>query len=106
VKVFLHISLEEQAKRLLARLEDPTKRWKFNPKDLDERRVWDAYQAAYGDAIARCSPKGAPWYVVPANHKRYRDWAVGRLLVEILEDADPRYPEQDLDIKSLRKRLR
>jgi polyphosphate kinase 2 (PPK2 family) len=99
VKLFLHISPEEQAQRLQARLDDPTKRWKFNPADLAERKRWDEYMAAYEEAIARTSTEHAPWYVVPADRKWFRNWAVSRIVIEALEAMDPRYPEpaEDLD---------
>ena len=105
VKVFLLISREEQRERLLERLDDPTKRWKFDPGDLDERARWVDYLAAYEDAFARCSSDAAPWYVLPADRKWYRNWAVARLLVETLEDLDPRYPQPALDLEALRDRL-
>jgi PPK2 family polyphosphate:nucleotide phosphotransferase len=97
VKIMLHISRAEQLKRLRARLTDPTKRWKFNPGDIDERARWDEYQLAYRDALANCSTDLAPWYVVPADHKWYRDWAVARLLQETLESLKLRYPDADFD---------
>jgi PPK2 family polyphosphate:nucleotide phosphotransferase len=99
VKLFLHISREEQAERLRKRLEDPTKRWKFNPADLAERERWGDYMAAYEEAIARTSTEHAPWYVIPADRKWYRDWAVSRIVLETLEDMDPQFPEpaEDLD---------
>jgi PPK2 family polyphosphate:nucleotide phosphotransferase len=105
VKLFLHISKEEQRRRLLARLEDPTKHWKFNPADLDDRDRWDEYQAAYEIALRRCSTLEAPWYAVPADHKWYRNVAVTDILVEVLGRLDPRYPEPDLDVAALRARL-
>ena len=105
VKVCLHISFDEQRKRLLDRLMDPTKRWKFNPKDLEERERWPDYQVAYDAALFRCSTDRAPWYVVPANKKWYRNWAITRILIETLEEMDPRYPEPDLDIQALTERL-
>jgi PPK2 family polyphosphate:nucleotide phosphotransferase len=92
VKLFLHISREEQADRLRARLADPTKQWKFNPGDLAERDRWDAYQAAFEEAIARTSTEHAPWYVIPADRKWFRNWAVSRIVIETLEEMDPRYP--------------
>jgi PPK2 family polyphosphate:nucleotide phosphotransferase len=99
VKLFLHISREEQAERLRARLDDPTKRWKFNPGDLAERDRWNDYAAAYEEAIQRTSTELAPWYVVPADRKWFRNWAVSRIVLETLEAMDPRYPEPagDLD---------
>jgi len=105
VKVCLLISKEEQRERLLARLEDPTKRWKFNPADLDDRDRWDEFQAAYQTALNRCSTEAAPWYVIPADRKWYRNWAVAEILVETLEEMDPQYPQPDLDIDALRARL-
>lgn len=92
VKLYLHISREEQALRFQARLDDPTKQWKFRKGDLDERARWDDYMAAFEEAITRTSTDAAPWYVVPADRKWYRNWAVSRILVETLEDMDPQYP--------------
>jgi PPK2 family polyphosphate:nucleotide phosphotransferase len=99
VKLFLHISREEQAERLQARLDDPNKRWKFNRGDLVERERWDDYMAAYEEAIARTSTEHAPWFVVPADRKWFRNWAVSRIVIEALEAMDPRYPApaEDLD---------
>ena len=93
VKLFLHISKEEQAERFQARLSDPTKNWKFNVADVDVRKRWDDYQVAYADAIGRTSTEAAPWYVVPADRKWYRDWAVATILVDVLEKMDPLFPE-------------
>jgi PPK2 family polyphosphate:nucleotide phosphotransferase len=101
VKLFLHISPEEQAERLQKRLDDPTKRWKFNPGDLAERKRWDDYTAAYEEAIARTSTENAPWHVVPANRKWYRDWAVARIVIEALEDMDPQFPEAAEDLHGI-----
>ena len=105
VKFCLHISSQEQRKRLVDRLEDPDKRWKFNEQDIDERAYWDDYMAAYGLAVARCSTRSAPWYVIPADDKTYRNWAVTMVLVETLRRMDPRYPQPRLDIPRLVKRL-
>ena len=105
VKCFLHISYDEQRERLLARLDDPTKHWKFKAGDLDERARWGDYMAAYETAIARCNTDAAPWYVIPADRKWYRDWAVSRLLLETLTELDPRYPDTHLDVKAMRRRL-
>lgn len=98
VKVMLHISKDEQKQRLLDRLQDPTKFWKYNPGDIDERNRWDEYQAAYQDALTACSTDLAPWYVVPANHKWYRNWALSVILLETLRDMDLEYPEADFDV--------
>jgi PPK2 family polyphosphate:nucleotide phosphotransferase len=92
VKLYLHISKEEQAERFQARLDDPSKRWKFRKGDLDERARWDDYMAAFEEALSRTSTDDAPWYVVPADRKWYRNWAVSRILCETLADMDPQYP--------------
>jgi PPK2 family polyphosphate:nucleotide phosphotransferase len=92
VKLYLHISKEEQAERFQARLDDPTKRWKFRRGDLEERERWDDYVAAFEEALARTSTPDAPWYVVPADRKWFRNWVVSRILVETLEAMDPQYP--------------
>lgn len=105
VKVFLHISKEEQRQRLLARLDDPTKLWKFNPHDVDERASWADYQEAYAAALERCNNDTAPWYRVPADRKWYRDWAVANLLVEHLEDMKLTWPRPDFDSEEQRARL-
>jgi len=92
VKLYLHISRDEQAERFQARLDDPSKRWKFRTGDLDERARWDDYIAAFEEAIGRTSTGHAPWYVVPADRKWYRNWAVSRILIEALKEMDPQYP--------------
>jgi PPK2 family polyphosphate:nucleotide phosphotransferase len=104
VKIMLHISPEEQLERLAERLEDPTKYWKYNPADVDERARWDDYRAAYQEALTRCA-EAAPWYVVPADRKWYRNWAVASLLVEILSAEDPAYPPPAFDVAAEKKRL-
>ena len=105
LKIMLHISREEQLERLKARLADPTKLWKFNPGDIDERARWAEYQEAYRDALANCSTDLAPWFVVPADRKWYRDWAVARLLQETLESLKLRYPDPDFDVAAQLERL-
>jgi PPK2 family polyphosphate:nucleotide phosphotransferase len=92
VKVFLHVSKEVQRERLQARVDDPEKRWKFNPSDLVTRAQWDEYQDLYGQAIAATSTDEAPWYVVPADHKWVRNYAVSTLMVETLEELRPVLP--------------
>ncbi len=92
VKLFLHISKDEQAERFQDRLDDPAKRWKFRKGDLEERARWDDYMAAFEEALSRTSTEAAPWYVVPADRNWYRNWAVSRILVETLQDMDPNYP--------------
>lgn len=105
VKVMLHISSEEQRERLLARLDDPTKHWKYNPEDVDNRAYWPDYQAAYRDALARCSTDHAPWYVVPADRKWYRDWAVAHLMLDAFRSLDLNYPPGNFDPDYERRRL-
>ncbi|MFD9029958.1 PPK2 family polyphosphate kinase [Streptomyces sp. NPDC059567] len=105
VKVFLHISYEEQRARLLERLDNPDKHWKFNAGDIEERALWPAYQEAYELALERCSTSEAPWYLVPADRKWYRDWAISTLLLEHLEAMDPRYPPGDFDVAECRRQL-
>ncbi|MBA3272362.1 MAG: polyphosphate kinase 2 family protein [Chthoniobacterales bacterium] len=92
VKFFLHISKNEQRERLTARLEDPAKYWKFNPGDVDERKLWSKYQEAYEDCLTRCSTKHAPWHIIPADNKWYRDWAISSVIVDELERIDPKFP--------------
>ncbi len=105
VKCFLHLSYDEQRSRLLNRLEVGSKRWKFKEGDIDERRLWPQYQGAYRDALERCSTETAPWFVVPSDRKWYRNWAIGAMLVETLEEMAPAYPQPDLDIPRLKARL-
>jgi PPK2 family polyphosphate:nucleotide phosphotransferase len=105
MKVYLHISYDEQRERLLARLDDPDKHWKFQAGDVAERRRWPDYMAAYEDAIAQCHTAEAPWYIVPADRKWYRNWAVERLVLETLEEMDPRLPRPPLDVPTLRAEL-
>jgi polyphosphate kinase 2 (PPK2 family) len=92
LKFFLHISKDEQKKRLQARLDDPDKRWKFSSNDIKERAFWDAYQEAFEDALSNCSTEQAPWYVVPANKKWYRNLVVARTIADTLAAMEPRYP--------------
>ncbi|GAC1648407.1 MAG: polyphosphate kinase 2 family protein [Candidatus Dormibacteraceae bacterium] len=106
VKIFLHISAEEQRARLLARLGQPEKHWKFSGNDISERKYWADYQRAYGAALGRCSSGDAPWYVVPANRKWYRNWAVSQLLIETMEEMNMTYPNPHLDVRALKKSLR
>ena len=98
VKLFLHISKEEQRDRLQARLAESDKRWKFNVADLDDRKLWDDYIAAYEEALTLTSTEHAPWHVIPADRKWYRNLVVSSVLIQTLEELDPRYPpEPDLD---------
>jgi PPK2 family polyphosphate:nucleotide phosphotransferase len=97
LKFFLHISFEEQRERLQARLDEPDKRWKFDPNDLNERALWSQYMAAYEDMLSKTSTDWAPWYVVPANRKWYRNLVVGTVIIETLNRLEMRYPEPAFD---------
>ena len=102
VKFFLHIDRDEQRQRLQARLDDPTKRWKFKAGDLVERKLWDGYMAAYEDALSRCSTATAPWYIVPANNKWFRNLAVAESVGDVIEELDPQYPQPSQDLSAIR----
>jgi PPK2 family polyphosphate:nucleotide phosphotransferase len=101
LKFFLHISKEEQAERLRARLADPTKNWKFRAADLDERGHWDEYQDAYEEMVRRTAAEHAPWFVVPANRKWFRDLVICHTLIDTLERLDLRYPEPSEDLSGV-----
>jgi PPK2 family polyphosphate:nucleotide phosphotransferase len=105
IKVYLHISYDKQRERLLERLDNPDKHWKFNPGDISERALWPAYQKAYEVALERCSTDAAPWHIVPSDRKWYRNWAVAKLLLEHLEVIDPAYPRADFDVEKSRAEL-
>jgi PPK2 family polyphosphate:nucleotide phosphotransferase len=102
VKFFLHISKKEQTRRLQARLDDPTKHWKFNADDLAERKRWDDYMRAYEIALTRCSTPWAPWFIVPADRKWYRDAVVARIVRLTLDGLDLAYPEEAPELAKLR----
>lgn len=99
VKIFLHISKDEQKSRLIERLRDPEKNWKFNPGDVEERKHWDHYQEAYEDVLQRCGTPLAPWHVVPADRKWYRDWAVSEILLDTMRQMAPTAPRGRFKIK-------
>ncbi|MFE1082133.1 polyphosphate kinase 2 family protein [Brevibacterium sediminis] len=105
VKVMLHISPDEQKERLAERLERPDKHWKYNPGDVDERLLWPDYMDAYQAAFDRTSTEATPWFVVPANRKWYARLAVQRLLLDVLKDIDPQWPDADFDVEVEKKRL-
>ncbi len=104
LKFFLHISAEEQLKRFRKRLEDPARHWKISEADYTERQYWHEYQQAYTDALNHCNSETAPWYVIPANHKWFRNLAVSRIVVETLEGLDMQLPRAHVDIEALRKK--
>jgi PPK2 family polyphosphate:nucleotide phosphotransferase len=101
LKFFLHISKDEQKARLQARLDDPQKQWKFRKGDLVDRALWDEYIKAYEEALSRTSQKHAPWYVVPADKKWYRNLVVATVLVKALEDLKIRIPQAEEDLKGV-----
>jgi len=101
VKFYLHISKEEQKRRFQARLDDPTKHWKLSPADFAERKYWDDYMAAFEDALSKCSKPWAPWYVIPADRKWFRNLAVSQILVDTLEDMKMKFPPPAADISKI-----
>ena len=105
IKCFLHISSAEQKERLMARLEDPTKHWKYNPGDVDERANWSDYMKAYQAVLERCNTQQAPWFVIPADRKWYRNWAVAQLLTEHLRALDLDWPAADYDVEQEKARV-
>ena len=103
LKFFLHISKEEQLKRFKERLDDPSKHWKISEADYKERGFWDKYVAGYEEALSRCSTKHAPWFIIPANHKWFRDLLIARIVVEHLEALKMQYPKSTVDLKCIRR---
>jgi PPK2 family polyphosphate:nucleotide phosphotransferase len=97
LKFFLHISKDEQKKRFEQRLEEPNKMWKANPADFEERKLWDDYIDAFEDALTNCSTQVAPWHIIPANKKWFRNLAVSQVIVEALESLHMKYPKLDFD---------
>jgi len=104
IKFYLHISKEEQLKRFKKRLKDPARHWKISEADYAERLRWNEYQKAYEDALTRCSTDHAPWYVIPANHKWFRNLAISQIVVNHLEGLDMRFPEPTVDIEDIKKK--
>ena len=102
LKFYLHISKEEQLKRFADRLDDPSKQWKISEADYKERRFWDDYVLAFEDALSRCSTEHAPWFIIPANYKWFRNLAVARIVVEYLETLNMKYPKPTVDIEHIR----
>jgi len=103
IKFFLHIDKDEQLRRFRDRLNDSGKQWKISESDYGEREYWDDYQQAYMDALSKCSFNYSPWYIIPANHKWFRNLAVSQILVETLEGLKMKYPEPSVDLEAIRK---
>jgi PPK2 family polyphosphate:nucleotide phosphotransferase len=103
LKFYLHLSSEEQLARFKARIDDPTKQWKISEADYAERKLWPQYTAAYEEALSKCSTERAPWYVIPADHKWFRNLAVARIVVEHLESLGLKYPKPSVDIARIRR---
>jgi polyphosphate kinase 2 (PPK2 family) len=101
LKFMLYVSKQEQAERLKERLVDPAKQWKFNAHDLEDRKLWDDYMAAYEMAIDRCSTAYAPWHVIPADRNWYRNAAIAAIVRETLEEMNPQYPKPDFDPRTI-----
>ncbi len=101
IKFFLNISRDEQISRLKQRLDDPAKNWKISPDDFKERPYWDKYMQAFADALGKCSTHHAPWYVIPANKKWYRNLVISRIIVDTLEGMDLKYPKPKFDLSKI-----
>ena len=104
LKFFLHISKDEQKKRLMERVDDPDKRWKISEADFAERKFWDDYVASYEDALTLCNTKVAPWFIIPANKKWFRNLAVSHIIAETMEQMNLKFPPPTIDIKKLNLR--
>src|SRR5262249_54474746 len=102
LKFFLHIDKDEQKRRLEERLTDPTRFWKFSLPDVEERRYWQDYRKAYEATLSRCSTEWAPWHIVPANHKWYRNLVVAQCIVETLKALDLKYPPPSVDLAKIK----
>ncbi|MBT5020057.1 MAG: polyphosphate kinase 2 family protein, partial [Planctomicrobium sp.] len=95
LKFYLHISKEEQKERFQDRLDEPEKHWKFSKEDLEKRKQWDEYRVAFNDALTECSTEHAPWHVIPADQKWYRNWAISKIIFETLEEMNPQFPAEE-----------
>ena len=104
IKFFLHISKEEQLERFKQRLDDPARNWKIRESDYQERELWDDYMEAYADVLAKTSTEHAPWYVIPANHKWFRNLAVSQIVAATMEDLDMERPKPTVDLEAIRRR--
>jgi PPK2 family polyphosphate:nucleotide phosphotransferase len=104
LKFFLHVSKEEQLKRFKKRLDDPDRRWKISEADYKERKFWDAYERAYEDLLSKCSTKHAPWFVIPADHKWFRDLAISNIIVDTMQGLGIKIPKPTVNIADIRKK--
>jgi PPK2 family polyphosphate:nucleotide phosphotransferase len=104
LKFFLHISKEEQLRRFGQRLDDPARRWKISEADYSEREYWTSYEAAYEDALGKCSTSDAPWFVIPSDHKWFRDLAISQIIVETMERLDTQVPKPTVNIADIRRK--
>ena len=104
LKFFLHIGKDEQLRRFAQRLDDPHRNWKISKSDYTERAYWEAYMAAYEDAIHRTSTKRAPWFVIPADHKWFRNLVVSQIIVDAMEELDMAYPKPSVDLSDIRRK--
>ncbi len=102
VKFFLHISKDEQKKRFQQRIDDPDRRWKISESDFDERKFWDEYTTAYEDVLSKCSTPHAPWFIIPANKKWFRNLAVSHIIAETMESMNMKFPPPTVDVKKLK----
>jgi len=102
IKFFLHISKDEQKKRFQQRIDDPDRRWKISESDFDERKFWDEYTAAYEDVLSKCSTPHAPWFIIPANKKWFRNLAVSHIIAETMESMNMKFPPPTVDVKKLK----
>jgi PPK2 family polyphosphate:nucleotide phosphotransferase len=98
LKFFLHISKEEQRKRFKERLDDPARQWKISPADFAERKFWDSYVEAYEEALTKCSTATAPWYIIPADHKWFRNMAISQIIAQTLGDFHMKFPKPAFDL--------
>ena len=101
VKCYLHVSKDEQRERLQERIDEPRSRWKFNPGDLEERKLWNKYQNAYQDALIKCNTRNAPWYIIPSDQKWYRNLVVSNLMLDTMKELNPKYPEVQEDYSGI-----
>ncbi len=104
LKFFLHIDREEQLERFQKRIDDPAKHWKISDADYSERAYWDEYTAAFEDALEKCSTKHAPWFVIPSNHKWFRNLAIAQIVVDTLKDMNMQFPEPAVDMQEIRRK--